>query len=94
MQYAIFGWKGVYFEKMSWGSETFDMTSEGFGKMFEGDLADTYGKTNPLVSMGAEPGLRISWKCLGKSFLTDKLSKIACAEWLGLSSYLVLNIIN
>ena len=31
-----------------------DITSEGLGKMFEGDSADTCGKKIPLMSMGAE----------------------------------------
>ena len=34
------GGKGGYFQKLSYGSETFDMTSEGLGEMFEGDLVD------------------------------------------------------
>ena len=36
------GGKGAYFEKLSYGSETLDMTSEGFGEVFKGDSADTY----------------------------------------------------
>ena len=34
------------------GFKTLDMTSEGFGKMFEGDYADTGAGKFPLVSMG------------------------------------------
>ena len=30
------------------------MTSEGFGEMFEGDSADTYGGKFSLISLGAE----------------------------------------
>ena len=32
--------KGGYFEKLSWGSETLDMTFERFGEMFESDFAE------------------------------------------------------
>ena len=39
--YVIFGQTGGYFKKLSWGSETFYMTSEGLGEMFEADSADT-----------------------------------------------------
>ena len=42
--------QGRNFQKMS--SETSDMTSEGFGEMFEGDFADTCADKFPLVSMG------------------------------------------
>ena len=41
-----------YFEKLSWGSETLDMTSEGLGEMFEGDFADKRTEKCPLISMG------------------------------------------
>ena len=34
----------MYFEKLSKGFKTLDMTSEGLGKMFKGDSADTCGK--------------------------------------------------
>ena len=40
-------------QKLSWGSETSDMTSEGLGEMFEGDSADMCAVKFPLVSMGA-----------------------------------------
>jgi hypothetical protein len=48
------------------GSETSDMTSKGFGEMFEGDSADTCAGKFPLVLMGgraeglacADPGAR------------------------------------
>ena len=46
------GGKGGYFEKLSIGSKTSDMTSEGLGEVFEGDSADTCGGKFPLVSMG------------------------------------------
>ena len=54
------------FQKLSQGSETLDMTSEGLGQMFEGDSADTGAGKFPLVSMGdraeglacADPGAR------------------------------------
>ena len=48
------GGQGGYFEKLSKGSETSDMTSEGLGEMFEGDSADMCAGKFPLVSMGAE----------------------------------------
>jgi hypothetical protein len=34
------GGKEVFFEKLSNGSKTSDMTSEGLGEVFEGDSAD------------------------------------------------------
>ena len=34
------------------GSETFGMTSEGMGEMFEGDFADMCADKFPLISMG------------------------------------------
>jgi hypothetical protein len=46
------GGKGGYFEKLSKGSKTSDMTSEGLGEVFEGDSADTCAAKCPLVSMG------------------------------------------
>jgi hypothetical protein len=46
------GGKGGYFEKLSKGSKTSDMTSEGLGKMFEGDSADMRAGKFPLVLMG------------------------------------------
>ena len=39
--------------KLSYGSETLCMTSEGLGELFEGDFADTCAEKIPLVSMGA-----------------------------------------
>ena len=46
------GGKGGYFEKLSNGSKTSDMTSEGLGEVFEGDSADMCAGKFPLVSMG------------------------------------------
>ena len=46
------GGKGGYFEKLSNGSKTSDMTSEELGEMFEGDSADMCG--------GKFPGVRTS----------------------------------
>ena len=46
------GGKGKYFEKLSNGSKTSDMTSEGLGEVFEGDSADTCAEKFPLSSMG------------------------------------------
>jgi hypothetical protein len=45
------GGKGGYFEKLSNGSKTSDMTSEGLGEVFDGDSADTCTEKFPLVSM-------------------------------------------
>ena len=54
--------KGGYFQKLSLGSETSDMTSQGLGEMFEGDSADTCAETFPLVSMGGqEDVLACTW---------------------------------
>jgi hypothetical protein len=44
--------KGGYFEKLSKGSKTSDMTPEGLGEVFEGDSADTCVGKFLLVSMG------------------------------------------
>ena len=62
----IWGVKGGIFKKLSLGSETSDMTSEGLGEMFEGDSADMCAGKFPLVSVGgraegvacADPGAR------------------------------------
>jgi hypothetical protein len=48
------GGKGGYFEKLSKGSKTSDMTSEGLGEVFEGDSADISAGKFPLVSMGGQ----------------------------------------
>jgi hypothetical protein len=51
-------WGGIFrffcgkFQKLSYGSETLNMTSEGLGEMFEGDSADTCAVKFPLTSMG------------------------------------------
>ena len=42
----------LYSEKLSQGSETSDMTSEGLGEIFEGDLADTCAEKFLLVLIG------------------------------------------
>ena len=44
--------KGGYFQRLSQGSETSDITSEGLGEMFEGDYADMCVGKIPLMSMG------------------------------------------
>ena len=49
--------KGGYFQNLSYGSETSDMTSEGFGEMLEGDSADMCGRKFPLMSMGGSIGM-------------------------------------
>ena len=46
------GGKGGYFEKLSNGSKTLDMTLEGLVEVFEGDYADTYAGKFPLVLIG------------------------------------------
>jgi hypothetical protein len=73
--------KGGYFKKLSLGSETSDMTSEGLGEMFESDSTDTCVEKFPLMSMGgraeglacADPGARtpigVSGKFLNISYL-------------------------
>jgi hypothetical protein len=43
--------KGGYFEKLSKGSKTSVMISEGLGEVCEGDSADTCSEKFPLVSM-------------------------------------------
>jgi hypothetical protein len=42
------GGKGEYFEKLSKGSKTYDMTSEGLGEVFKGDSADMCTRKFPL----------------------------------------------
>ena len=49
---TFLGGKEGYFQKLSSGSETLDMTSGGLGEMFEGDSADKCGKKIPLMSLG------------------------------------------
>ena len=44
--------KGGYVEKLSYGSETSDMTSEQLWEMYKGDSADMCAGEFPLVSMG------------------------------------------
>ena len=48
--------KGGYFQKLSLGSETSDMTFEGLGEMFEGDSAsaDMCAGKFTLMSMGGQ----------------------------------------
>ena len=46
--------KGVYFQKLSYGSETLDMTSEDLGDVFEGDFADTCAEYFLLVLLGGQ----------------------------------------
>jgi hypothetical protein len=46
------GGKGGYFENLSNGSKTLDMTSEGLGEVFEGDSPDMCAGKFPLVLMG------------------------------------------
>ena len=41
-----------YFPKLSKGSETLVMTSEGLGEMFESEFTDTCTNKIPLVLMG------------------------------------------
>ena len=45
---TFFGGKGGIFQKLSQGSETFDITYEGLGEMFEGDFADMCAKKTRL----------------------------------------------
>ena len=46
------GGKGGYFEKLSKGSKTSDMTLEGLGEVFEGESADTCAEIFLLMLMG------------------------------------------
>jgi hypothetical protein len=50
---TLLGGQGGYFQKLSYDSETSDMTSDGLGEMFECDSADTCAGKFPLRSMGA-----------------------------------------
>ena len=38
-----------YFQKLSLGSESLEMTSEGLGEMFEGDFSDMFAGKFPLM---------------------------------------------
>ena len=42
-----------FFQKLSKGSKTLDIISEGLGEMIEGDFADTCGEQFPFMLMGA-----------------------------------------
>jgi hypothetical protein len=65
---AVLGGKGSYFQKLSKGFKTSDMTSVGLGEMSEGDSTDTCGGICSFMSMGdqaeglaigcADPGAR------------------------------------
>ena len=46
------GCQAKKFQKLSYGSKTLYMTSEGLGEMFEGDSADMCAGKFPLVLMG------------------------------------------
>ena len=46
--------KGGHFQKLSYGSETLHMTSEGLGQMFEGDFADTCANKFPIALIGGK----------------------------------------
>jgi hypothetical protein len=52
------GGKGGYFEYLSKGSKTSDMTSEGLMEVFEGDSADMCAGKLPLVSMGGRANVK------------------------------------
>ena len=52
----FFDRKGRYFEKLSWGSTTSDMTAYGLREMFEGDFADMCADKYHLRVMGGRPG--------------------------------------
>ena len=72
------------FQKLSWGTPTLDMTSEGLGQMFEGDSADMFGEKFLLVSMGgwakgiacADPGTRAPIGAAEILFLLPPMTKI------------------
>ena len=48
----VLGGQGGYFQKLSYGSETWDMTCEVLGEMFEGDFVDMCAEIFSLVSIG------------------------------------------
>jgi hypothetical protein len=50
---TFLGGKERYLQKLSYGFETLDMTSDGLGEMFEGDPWDG---TFPLMSMRSLSG--------------------------------------
>ena len=50
MSFHKFSFLGSFkFQKLSFGFETSDMTSEGLGEMFEGDSANTCGGKFPFM---------------------------------------------
>ena len=51
------GGRGGYFEKLAYGSETKDITSEGLGEISEGDFSEIYAEKYPIVSMGGRVDL-------------------------------------
>ena len=52
----LLGGKGGYFEKLSKGSKTLDMTCEGLGEMFGGDFADVRRKYFANANEGPSGG--------------------------------------
>ena len=74
---TLLGGQGGYSQKLSYDSETSDMTSDGLGEMFECDSADTCAGKFPLRSMGAraegpacaDPGARTPIGVSGNFFL-------------------------
>ena len=55
------GGKGGYFQKLSYGSEASDMTSEGLGEMFEAEVsepknvASAIQRANPILLGERDP---------------------------------------
>jgi hypothetical protein len=53
--------KGGYFQKLTYGSETIGMTSEGLGETSEGDFADMCIEKFPLMLMGGRANKCRQW---------------------------------
>ena len=87
------GGKGGYFEKLSDGSKTSDMTSEGLGVVFEGDSADMCAGKFPLMSMrgrangqaciDGERGHPMVWAEISSKLLVSSIrNRLDFREWL------------
>ena len=79
---------GGHFQKLSYGSKTSDMTSEGLGNMFVRDSADTCTGKFQLMSMGgraegqacADPGARTPNSASRISYIAEYISTHVCNE--------------
>ena len=62
--------KGGYFQKLSLGSLTSDMTSKGLGEIFEGDYADMCNERISLMAKGGKKPHRREWNSMQFSIIS------------------------